>query len=158
MRNFFYYLGPGNNAKTVQEVFSRRTWWQQTQLKVDQFDVRGCHCIWTQWYKPINFIFQKKANHERNIGVESVPQFTYNKLEQNYELADKTQLFKNVCNYYNMRGENPFERAFPLTFNISSASDEDEQYLQFLEAFQKQEHENGGQVWIMKPGEDTNRG
>ena len=73
-------------------------------------------------------------------------------------LADKTDLFKNLCNFYNARGENPYEKAFPLTFNIAEASDQDQQFIKFLEAFEQQELEGEGKIWILKPGEDTNRG
>ena len=53
----------------------------------------------------------------------TVPIFTYNKLEQNHNLADKTELLKNLSNFYHARGEDPFEKAFPLTFNIAEGSD-----------------------------------
>ena len=66
-----------------------------------------------------------------------MPIFTYNKLEDNHHLSDKTELFKNVCNYYHKRDEDPFLKAFPLTFNITHASDEDEQFLRFKEVFRQ---------------------
>ena len=30
MKNFYFFIGPGNNAKTVREVLKRRVWWQQS--------------------------------------------------------------------------------------------------------------------------------
>ena len=65
----------------------------------------------------------------------TVPIFTYNKLEQNHNLADKTELLKNLSNFYHARGEDPFEKAFPLTFNIAEGSDQDQEFIRFKEAF-----------------------
>ena len=65
----------------------------------------------------------------------TVPIFTYNKLEHNHNLADKTELLKNLSNFYHARGEDPFEKAFPLTFNITEGSDYDQEYIRFKEAF-----------------------
>ena len=138
--DFKYFVGPGNNAKTVKEVLRRRSWWQSTQLEQDRFDRRDCHFIWTQWYKPMNFAFQKGASRERKYSNEfdPVPQYTYNKLEQNYRLADKTGLFKNMCSFYEATKQDPFEKAFPLTFNPSEASDQDPEFCKFRDAFEKQ--------------------
>ena len=31
MKNYNFFIGPGNNAKIVKEVLKRRVWWQQSQ-------------------------------------------------------------------------------------------------------------------------------
>ena len=45
-----------------------------------------------------------------------------------------------------------------MTFNISEANDQDQQFLRFKEAFKQQETSGAGRVWILKPGEESNRG
>ena len=47
----------------------------------------------------------------------------YNKLEDNYHLANKKALFVNISSYYKALGHDPFDVAIPLTFHIKSTSD-----------------------------------
>ena len=47
----------------------------------------------------------------------------YNRLEDNYHLANKKALFMNVANYYKALGYDPFDVAIPLTFHIKSQQD-----------------------------------
>lgn len=81
----------------------------------------------------------------------------YNKLEDNYHLANKKALFTNVHSYYSSLGLNPFEAAIPLTFHIKSSSDPE--YKRFEATFRKYEAEKSNlNIWIIKPGENSNRG
>ena len=73
-----------------------------------------------------------------------------NKLEHNFNLSDKKSLYKNMKEYYFSVGENVFEY-LPLTFYIDSKGGE---FGEFLQTAQKAPN----QLWIVKPGENTNRG
>lgn len=73
-----------------------------------------------------------------------------NKLEHNYHLSDKKFLYKNMKEYYFSIGENVFDY-LPLTFHIDNKGGEFSQFLQNAQ-------ELPSQLWIVKPGENTNRG
>jgi hypothetical protein len=47
----------------------------------------------------------------------------YNKLEDNFSLANKKALFINIQSYYTRLGLDPFNVAIPLTFHIKSPED-----------------------------------
>lgn len=52
----------------------------------------------------------------------------------------------------------PFEVAIPLTFHIKSGQD-DPEYFKFVETYNRLASEQTTQnVWIIKPGENSNRG
>jgi hypothetical protein len=53
--------------------------------------LRGAHFIWTQWRKT-ELSDHLKGNHKAHL--------MYNKLEDNFHLANKKALFMNVVNYY----------------------------------------------------------
>lgn len=81
----------------------------------------------------------------------------YGKLEDNYHLANKKALFINVVNYYKALNYDPFEVAIPLTFHIKSQNDPE--YNRFERMFQKlAQDKTNHNIWILKPGENTNRG
>ncbi len=81
----------------------------------------------------------------------------YNKLEDNYHLANKKALFMNISSYYKALGYDPFDVAIPLTFHVKSVSDPECD--RFVEIYNKFQNEKIGQnIWIIKPGENSNRG
>ena len=81
----------------------------------------------------------------------------YNKLEDNYHLANKKALFMNISNYYRAQNLDPFDVAIPLTFHIKSQNDPE--YKRFIEVYQNYSKEKGNaNIWIIKPGENSNRG
>ena len=57
----------------------------------------------------------------------------YNRLEDNFHLANKKALFINVSNYYKALGYDPFDVAIPLTFHVKSCSDPE--YSRFEQMF-----------------------
>jgi hypothetical protein len=59
----------------------------------------------------------------------------YNKLEDNFHLANKKALFMNISSYYKMMGLDPFDVAIPLTFHIKSHSDPE--YSKFEQVYNK---------------------
>lgn len=81
----------------------------------------------------------------------------YNRLDANYHLANKKALFMNINNYYKAIGQDPFDVAIPLTFHIKNASDPE--YSRFEKTFmQNARTKNSQNIWIIKPGENSNRG
>ena len=63
----------------------------------------------------------------------------------------------NISQYYRAAGYDPFDVAIPLTFHIKTSSDPE--YACFEQEFKRNEFSKCNQnVWIIKPGEDTNRG
>ena len=98
------------------------------------------------------------ANLERAKGASTVPMLIYSRLDDNYHLSDKTALFRNMSNYYRAQGIDPFEVALPLTFNVKEASNSDEEFVKFLQAYKAFERRHESNIWILKPGEDANRG
>ena len=77
-------------------------------------NTRGAHFIWTQWRKT------EITDHLRKFKGCSL---IYNRLEDNYHLANKKALFMNISNYYRNLGCDPFDVAIPLTFHIKSVND-----------------------------------
>ena len=81
----------------------------------------------------------------------------YNRLDANYHLSNKKALFVNIREYYIAMGIDAFEVAIPLTFHISSGQN-DPEFVKFKNAFEQFSKGRGHNVWIVKPGENTNRG
>lgn len=85
-----------------------------------------------------------------------------NKIEHNYNLSNKKALFYNLVRYYECLGEDPFEY-IPLTYHIK-LGESDPAFKKFEEKFHEYDKlfdESGKKfvnLWIVKPGENTNRG
>ena len=93
-----------------------------------------------------------------------------NHIEDNFHLANKKALLVNMKSYFPTINEDVF-RYLPLTFHIKNGL-EDEEYKRFLECYKQREKEIQEQetedkskstkkarnIWIVKPGEDTNKG
>jgi len=98
-----------------------------------------------------------------------------NHLESNFHLANKKALLWNMKSYYEAIKENVFDY-LPLTFHVRNGF-EDKEYQKFLEYYNNREQEIQEQekvlaenkeakknvkklrnLWIVKPGENTNRG
>lgn len=76
----------------------------------------------------------------------------YNKLPQNQHLSNKKSFFTHLQNYYQSKGQDPWN-ALPVTFHCHSASDDDEEFRKF-----KEYQQVAGDYWIIKPGENSNCG
>ena len=75
-------------------------------------------------------------------------------MDHNFQLANKKTLFYNMKQYYNKLGKCVFkDKVFPLTFHVKSGQN-DEEY----ERLKVQLKHNPGSIWILKPGENSNRG
>lgn len=80
------------------------------------------------------------------------PSLISNHLPKNFAIGSKKNLFKSMYSYYkNIKKKNPFE-FIPKTYHIQSV--EDEQWKEFVS---NNQHEPN-KIWIIKPGENTNRG
>ena len=90
--------------------------------------------------------------------LANVPTLIYNRLDDNYHLSNKKALFLNVSTYYQAMGINPFEVAIPLTFNVKSPHNNDPEYIKFTRAYKQFEQQTDANIWIIKPGENSNRG
>lgn len=85
----------------------------------------------------------------------------HNKIEFNHFLSNKKDLFLTMKEHYNSIGVDVFEKV-PLTFHVS-IGEVDPEFLAFNEKFSEFEryrevHPNFQNLWIIKPGEFTNRG
>ena len=81
----------------------------------------------------------------------------YGKMENNYHLSNKKALFFNMKQYYEAIGQDPFN-ALPLTFHVKNGV-LDPSYKDFRQTFDEfQKMPSFKNVWIVKPGENTNRG
>jgi tubulin polyglutamylase TTLL1/tubulin monoglycylase TTLL3/8 len=63
-------------------------------------------------------------------------------------------LFQNLNEYYISKGKDPFEH-IPVTFHLASSTS-DPEFARFLEYAETQNKKKN--LWIIKPGEFTNRG
>ena len=96
-----------------------------------------------------------KANENyQNLGNSHIFQcenlIIHNRLPNNYQICNKKSLFKNLKEYYNSINSNVFSK-IPLTFHIEKGSS-DPVMNEFFENYTE------NSVWIIKPGECTNRG
>ncbi len=143
----------------------RRVWWTRahvedfapsTQTESSDEKVHyGCNFIWTQWKKNKHLQYLKKnKDSSTDVGIR-----IYNRLENNFHLSNKKALFRNIVRYYNHRDQNPYDLAIPLTFHIREYKSTDLDYMNFIRAFNELKlKQTCSNVWIIKPGEDTNRG
>ena len=94
----------------------RRNWWHKEMTEsfigdnIEE-DSEKCNFIWTQW---------RKTDLTDHLKLKNPIKLIYNKLEDNYHLANKKALFMNLSNYYKALGYDPFDVAIPLTFHIKS--------------------------------------
>jgi hypothetical protein len=78
-------------------------------------------------------------------------------LENNFHLSNKKALFMNMKLYYEALNMDPFD-VLPLTFHIKNGL-EDPEYQDFKQTFEEYgKNSVFKNVWIVKPGENTNRG
>lgn len=87
-----------------------------------------------------------------------------NHLENNFHLSNKKAIYYNMKVYYEATKQDTFDY-LPLTYHIKEGL-QDREFLKFEETFKNPgEHAHltkypamGKDLWIVKPGENTNRG
>lgn len=80
-----------------------------------------------------------------------VPNVLHNHYQANYMLGNKKALFYNMTEYKNYKKQNAFEY-IPLTFHIEKINSA------AFKQFEKKAKEEKKSLWIVKPGENSNRG
>ena len=109
--------------------------------------------------------YQHIRNSQSYIHIELTPIQSsnikmHNKLEFNQHLTNKKGLYRSMKNYYEAIGANIFEY-IPLTFHIQQG-ESDPEFINFIKAFNEINQEKSitrsQNVWIIKPGENSNRG
>ena len=134
----------------------------------------GCHFIWTQWRKTEHAEYLRRVKEERDklrrletdgklmnetvLPLAHVPTLMYNRLDDNYHLSNKKALFRHVSNYYSAMGVDPFQAAIPLTFHVKSPDGSDTEFSKFTKAYDQFGRSDDANIWIIKPGENSNRG
>lgn len=126
--SFKAYICKGNNGKIVKTILKKRWWW----TLVDKWNPEEWDFIWTQWLKPkvINGIYEGRfetidAESKQNDGLQSDSEhrfrqtWVYSKLENNYHLTNKKNLFLNLKRYYNAQDKDP-NNYIPMTYLISN--------------------------------------
>jgi tubulin---tyrosine ligase len=100
------------------------------------------------------------------VSIKPVPYNTseikmHNKIEHNFHLANKKALFFNLKHYYNAVGCDIFN-VIPVTYHLIDAEDptfyEFEAYFKQLERSSIENSKKIANLWILKPGENSNRG
>eukprot|EP00826_Nyctotherus_ovalis_P064818 TRINITY_DN9515_c0_g2_i1.p1 TRINITY_DN9515_c0_g2~~TRINITY_DN9515_c0_g2_i1.p1 ORF type:complete len:451 (+),score=60.73 TRINITY_DN9515_c0_g2_i1:95-1447(+) len=138
------YIANGNNSAIVKATLKQRWWWTIT----DSSD--NANLVWTQWKKHSIIKALPCTTCEFN---KKILKKACNHVEGNEHLGNKKELLHNMKIYYEALGRDPFA-VIPLSFHVSQGI-EDEQFSKFVEAFKLMKGKN---VWIIKPGENSNRG
>ena len=179
--NYKFFISPGNNDSLVKKILRSKSGWSKS------FSPHSANLIWTEVRKSSIFDLVPKGQTTKKTLLNSETLITnspilpqtefrplvttstlnplkikiYNKLEGNSELSLKKKLFVNMIQYYKSVDKDPFEY-IPLTFHIVNG-ETDKSFPKFVEKF---EHFQDlcksdpllNNLWIVKPGEATNRG
>ena len=92
---------------------------------------------------------------QRPSQLELYPHKLYNRVEGSDTLSNKKSLFFNLKEYYEKIGADPYQ-ALPVTFHIKDGVHE-HTFAEFRRYYERSIVE-GVNVWIIKPGENSNRG
>ena len=178
-----YCVLNGNNSALVKGLFRQRWWWSSCEKE----DYLNSNILWSQWKKQ-EFISKMDQTKDNNSNKFVPNEFRIcNHLEFNYVLGNKKCMYYNLKSYCDMV-KHDLQSIIPLTFHIENINDpeyakfrstfsklEKENSLINLrkeesEENEENEDEEGSQikskyysdstynVWIIKPGENSNRG
>ena len=156
-----YFIGPGNNDLLIRKIMKRRKTWVKVPMP------HTANFIWTQVKKSgiidmLPRVNRGKTNENKKNEASSFNMTRlYNRLEGNFELTSKKKLFYNMYAYYKTQNVDPF-KIIPLTFHFTSGRN-DSSFVKFCAKFQEiqgqcAEDEYLNNLWVIKPGESTNRG
>lgn len=100
-------------------------------------------------YFPKDYLTQRVPNDKIQM---------HNHFECNHNLGNKKALFYHMQLYYKLTNK-PINKAFPNTYHIRMG-ESDPQFKKFLEEYQRisREEKYLKNIWILKPGENSNRG
>ena len=119
-------------------TLKKRSWLSLVKVNVMHANFEQISLFWTQWHK--TDISQQQEGHQ-----------IYAKLEQNCLLTNKTSLFITMNEYYQSKGTEL--KFLPKTYNVKSSHNMNE-----LRAFREMQRAPQGTIWIVKPGQNANRG
>jgi len=150
------YISNGNNGQLVKSILRERYWSQSESFST------SVNLLWTQW-RNMNYISTLgtllNPIHENSLRIS-------NHLEDNYYIGYKKNMYKCLSLYYSLINKN-ISHVVPLTFHVKKGK-LDPEYLKFKKVYlEKKEDDseekkssgaNNKNIWILKPGENTNRG
>ena len=158
-----FCVGKGNNGIMVRSILKQRYWWNYGTRQDENLNL-----LWTQWCKP-KFIAELPSFGK---GKAEGPLRVSNHFERHYHLSNKKAMFINLQRYYQLNNQDPF-MTLPLTFHIREGAG-DPEFAKFTEYYNKLQETSKEQskvkdaegkkqkpdrnVWIIKPGEYSNRG
>jgi len=148
---FKAYIGKGNNWIVVKNTLKYRNWWTISKKFIKQ----DTNFVWTQWLKDKILNNLPKNEVESLELIQNKCKTMYNRLEGTTSISNKKDLFINLTNYYKATNQEPLEN-IPLTFLIRNGI-KDESFYNFSQ-FHDQTSSDGENYWIIKPGENSNRG
>ena len=151
-----FFIGRGNNSPLVKSLIRERWWWISAEDLSKPYNL-----LWTQW-RTINFI--NTLGTLTNPIKTDLPRIS-NHFEGNYYLGHKKNMYKCLRMYYTLTNKD-LSKIVPLTFHIKYGKTDltfvkfQELYLQNERNIKRAESDNEGpkNVWIIKPGENSNRG
>ena len=146
----------------MRQLLKQRWWWQLH----DKEELDGMNFIWTMWRKNDILKMLQHKGEELSITTEQAPREPslnkiYSKIEDNFHLSNKKALFLNMKLYYEAQGRDVFS-VLPVTFHIKKG-EHDPEFHKFAEYYageeaRRQRDPSHHNIWIIKPGENTNRG
>ena len=180
--SYKYYIGKGNNGSLVNHLIKSRFWWN----RVDTAD--QANLVWTQLKHKSTlektpasensepFLQQMSAKRvssgvieqEKVLGISLLKESSYyckretsavlqcgnlvahNRLPNNFHICNKKSLFKNLKDFYGEKNIDVFSK-IPLTFHVEQGLSDPAMAI-FIDQFKE------NSMWIIKPGECTNRG
>ncbi|OMJ85700.1 hypothetical protein SteCoe_12889 [Stentor coeruleus] len=183
-RNYKFYVGPGNNSNLIVRLMRSSPGWSKTDSRKEANFVwtslkhkktlkkltHGKNMILNKGINiklPRNriadaekFGYQSLVNSKYYCKLETIPISSNsikicNKLEKNQHICSKKLMFYNLRNFYTKKGKNIFD-VVPVTFHVKSTG-KDKNFLEFMEYYKEQEKKKMNNIWIIKPGENTNR-
>lgn len=182
--NYLVYIGPGNNSSLIKRVFASRPWWTiantkekanfvWTQWKDSKFLATLQSCTNKTYTPDYDSTKIFKSANSFNTGLDLItnsPSFIslyqeksfpeilkmHNKLEHNQKITNKKDLFFTLKAYYSLT-KSDISSTIPLTFHVA-LGETDEEFLKFSSKFLEFSNKPVQNIWIIKPGEFTNRG
>jgi len=181
-----YVVQMGNNSMLVRSIMKQRRCWMPApgdprhSATTVEYDKKTCkpiqigicrpnatvHFLWTQFVIRDYYaaMMQMKGaavmrNSEGKLEVkmvgDAVGPMIHNHFEGNAALCTKAGFCESWVEMFKAENKDPFD-SFPLTFSIRT--DQDESFKEFEEAFDTLAKEDNQKVWIVKPGDYSNRG
>lgn len=152
-----------------KQVFSSLSCWDPIKRTVKNIENWNCTCSQAiksgpGQYNTVNIEelgYQLIRNSESYVSVNTstfAPNILkiYNKIEFNQHLTNKKGMYRSMKRLCEKLGKDVFEFV-PITFHVKHQ--DDEEFAKFKEYFSEQNKElSSNNVWILKPGENSNRG